>query len=85
MGYDLPASIGAAIADKSNKNSRIICFAGDGSLQMNVQELETISYNKLPIKIFIINNGGYALIKGTQEGFLNKNSLNFGQLKQQRL
>ena len=70
MGYSVAASVGAQFSDF---NKRVIAVIGDGSMQMNVQELETISYNKLPIKIFIINNEGYGLIKGTQEGFLNKN------------
>lgn len=65
MGYDLPASIGAAIA----KGSRVICLAGDGSLQMNVQELQTVVTNNLPIKIFVLNNGGYLSIRQTQNGF----------------
>ena len=70
MGYSVAASVGAQYA---KPNKRIIAIIGDGSFQMNVQELETISYNKLPVKIFIINNQGYGLIKGTQELFLKKN------------
>ncbi|MFA4934039.1 MAG: thiamine pyrophosphate-binding protein [Candidatus Omnitrophota bacterium] len=66
MGYDLPASIGACIG---NGNRDIICIAGDGSIQMNIQELQTIKYNKLPIKIFVLNNGGYSSIRQTQENF----------------
>lgn len=65
MGYDLPAAIGVAIA----KNGRTICLAGDGSLQMNVQELQTVVGYKLPIKIFVLNNGGYLSIRQTQTGF----------------
>lgn len=65
MGYDLPASIGAAVA----KGSRVICLAGDGSLQMNVQELQTVVTHHLPIKIFVLNNGGYLSIRQTQNGF----------------
>ena len=64
MGYDLPASIGACLAN--NKKSTI-CIAGDGSIMMNLQELQTISGNKLPIKIFILNNNGYASILQTQK------------------
>ena len=70
MGYSVAASIGAQYA---SKNKRVIAVIGDGSFAMNVQELETISYNKIPVKIFIINNQGYGLIKGTQELFLDKN------------
>jgi acetolactate synthase-1/2/3 large subunit len=69
MGYDLPASIGAAIADRKNFNSRVICFAGDGSLQMNIQELQTLATLKLNIKIFLINNNGYLSIKSTHQNF----------------
>lgn len=66
MGYDLPAAIGACIAsDKKN----IICIAGDGSLQMNIQELQTVYHHKLPIKIFVLNNDGYISMRQTQEIF----------------
>lgn len=65
MGYDLPASIGAAVA----RNARTICLAGDGSLQMNVQELETLVGYNLPVKLFVLNNGGYLSIRQTQTGF----------------
>lgn len=66
MGFDLPASIGACIAN--NKQS-IVCIAGDGSLMMNIQELQTIKHNNLPVKLFIINNDGYISIKQTQNNF----------------
>jgi len=66
MGYDLPASIGACLA---NNKKNTICVTGDGSIQMNIQELQTIVYNKLPIKIFLLNNNGYVSIKQTQESF----------------
>jgi acetolactate synthase-1/2/3 large subunit len=65
MGYDLPAAIGIAFA----KGSRVICLAGDGSIQMNIQELETVVSNNLPVKIFVLNNGGYLSIRQTQTGF----------------
>ena len=65
MGYDLLAAIGAAVA----RNRRTICLAGDGSLQMNVQELQTIVGYKLPVKVFVLNNGGYLSIRQTQTGF----------------
>jgi len=68
MGYSMPATIGAYLADKS-KN--IICTIGDGSMQMNIQELATISHFKLPVKIFVLNNKGYGLIKLTQDMWLN--------------
>jgi len=66
MGYDLPAAIGACLA---NYKKNTICVTGDGSVQMNIQELQTIVYNKLPIKIFLLNNNGYVSIKQTQESF----------------
>jgi acetolactate synthase-1/2/3 large subunit len=65
MGYDLPAAIGVAVA----KRGRTICLAGDGSLQMNVQELQTLVGYKLPVKLFVLNNGGYLSIRQTQTGF----------------
>jgi acetolactate synthase-1/2/3 large subunit len=65
MGYDLPAAIGVAVA----KGGRTICIAGDGSLQMNVQELQTLVGYKLPVKLFVLNNGGYLSIRQTQTGF----------------
>ena len=68
MGYSMPASIGAYLADPK-KN--VICTIGDGSLQMNIQELATIAHYKFPIKIIVLNNGGYALIKQTQDTWLN--------------
>ena len=67
MGYALPASIGASVV--KNK-SRIICIDGDGSIQINLQELHTIDKLKLPIKIFILNNDGYGIIKQFQELYL---------------
>ncbi|OGC92568.1 MAG: acetolactate synthase [candidate division Zixibacteria bacterium RBG_16_53_22] len=69
MGYDLPAAIGACVG---SGRSRIVCLAGDGSIQMNLQELQTIVHNKLPIKIFVINNNGYHSIRQTQENFFGR-------------
>ena len=66
MGYDLPASIGAAVA---REGKRVICLAGDGSLQLNVQELQTLAENKLPVKCFVLNNNGYLSIRASQKGF----------------
>ena len=70
MGYDLPAAIGACIA---NGTKDVVCVAGDGSIQMNLQELQTIVTNKLPIKLFVINNNGYHSIRMTQTNIFNKN------------
>lgn len=68
MGYALPASIGASL---SSNGRNVICLEGDGSIMMNIQELETIKHNKLPIKIFVINNNGYSSIRQTQRNFFN--------------
>ncbi|WP_461899092.1 thiamine pyrophosphate-binding protein [Roseburia intestinalis] len=66
MGYDLPAAIGACIASGEQD---MICITGEGSIQMNLQELQTIIHHRLPIKIFVINNGGYHSIRQTQKNF----------------
>ncbi|HVU83402.1 MAG TPA: thiamine pyrophosphate-dependent enzyme, partial [Puia sp.] len=66
MGYDLPASIGACFA---NGRKKIICLAGDGSIQMNFQELQTIIHHQLPIKIIYLNNNGYISQRQTQDSF----------------
>lgn len=65
MGYDLPAAIGAATAT----GQQIVLITGDGSIQMNLQELATMVHYQLPIKIFICNNGGYRAIVRTQKNF----------------
>lgn len=69
MGFDLPAAIGAAVALDSTPGARVICFAGDGSLQMNIQELATIALHRFPITIFVLANGGYLSIRSTQDNF----------------
>jgi acetolactate synthase-1/2/3 large subunit len=69
MGYDLPAAIGAAFADPTR---RVICVAGDGSIQMNIQELQTIVHHQLPVKIFVLNNSGYLSMRMTQAGFFGR-------------
>ena len=68
MGYGLPAAIGACFA---NGRKRVICFEGDGSIQMNIQELETVAYHRLPVKIFLFNNGGYLSVRTTQNNFFD--------------
>jgi len=65
MGYGLPAAIGAAFAC----DSEVICMEGDGSIQMNLQELQTLLTYRIPIKLFVYNNGGYLSIKTTQRSF----------------
>lgn len=66
MGYDLPAALGAAV---SNVNGRTVLITGDGSIQMNIQELQTLITYDLPLKIFILENEGYLAIKTTQATF----------------
>lgn len=66
MGYDLPAAIGAYMADHSQD---IILLTGDGSIQMNLQELQTIIHHRMAIKIFVINNNGYHSIRQSQQNF----------------
>ena len=68
MGYDLPASIGAAVAS----GQEIYLVTGDGGIQMNIQELQTVVYNNLPIKICIFNNGGYHSIEQTHTNFFGR-------------
>lgn len=75
MGYELPAAIGACIANNANP---VVCIAGDGSIMMNLQELQTIVTNKLPIKIILINNSGYQQIRITQTNLFNKNYVGIG-------
>jgi acetolactate synthase-1/2/3 large subunit len=69
MGYDLPAALGAATA---NKEVMTLCFAGDGSLMMNIQELQTLHSSNLNIKLIILDNGGYLSIKQTQSNFFGR-------------
>ena len=76
MGYDLPGAIGACFA---NDRKRVICLAGDGSIQMNLQELQTIRTHHLPIKIFVLNNRGYHSIRQTQQNFFPDNVVGCGE------
>jgi acetolactate synthase-1/2/3 large subunit len=69
MGYGLPAAIGACVAAGGRQ---VICLEGDGSIMMNLQELQTIKHNNLSVKIFIINNNGYISIKQTQRNFFGR-------------
>ena len=81
MGYDLPAAVGAACAVKQwdEKYCKdIICIAGDGSIQMNLQELQTIVTNRLPIKTIVINNEGYHQIRLTQTNLFEKKYVGIG-------
>ncbi|MFH1472029.1 MAG: thiamine pyrophosphate-binding protein [Nanoarchaeota archaeon] len=69
MGKGLPMAIGACIA---NNKKPVICMEGDGSIMMNIHELQTMIYHKLPLKIFIFNNGGYYSIRNTHNKFFGK-------------
>jgi acetolactate synthase-1/2/3 large subunit len=75
MGYDLPAAIGASIAMGRKK---VICLAGDGSLMMNLQELQTVVGYDLPIKVIVINNNGYHSIRQTQAAYFSDNMFGIG-------
>jgi acetolactate synthase-1/2/3 large subunit len=75
MGYDLPAAIGAAV---SGKAKRVICLAGDGSIMMNLQELQTIIGNRLPVLVFLLNNQGYLSIRMTQSAYFADNRFGTG-------
>lgn len=75
MGFELPASIGAFLASSKT----IVCIAGDGSIMMNLQELETIVGNKFDIKIFLLNNEGYHSIRQTQNNYFKGNLIGCGK------
>ncbi|WP_376961366.1 thiamine pyrophosphate-binding protein [Azospirillum sp. A26] len=66
MGYTLPAAIGAAFA---GRDRRVLAITGDGSLQMNVQELQTLFHHQLSVKLFVLNNAGYLSIRSTQQKY----------------
>ncbi len=74
MGWDLPAAVGAAVAS----GRRVVCIAGDGSLQMNLQELSTLGAYRLPVKLFVLNNEGYHSIRQTQQSFFPGNVVGCG-------
>ena len=75
MGYDLPAAIGAVVSNEAKENGikggKTVLVTGDGSLQMNIQELQTLMTYKMPLKIFVLENEGYLAIKTTQKSFFN--------------
>ena len=68
MGYGLPAAIGAWY---QSNGRNVICLEGDGSIMMNIQELQTVVFNQIPLKLFVINNSGYSSIRQTQRNFFN--------------
>jgi acetolactate synthase I/II/III large subunit len=67
MGFAIPAAIGAALAS----GRRVVCVDGDGSFQLNIQELDTVRRLSLPIKFYYLNNGGYRSIRMTQDSYFN--------------
>jgi|TARA_R110002153_G_scaffold216637_1_gene369144 acetolactate synthase-1/2/3 large subunit len=71
MGHGLPCVIGAACV----KNSKWVCIEGDGSLHLNVHELQTLKHYNLPVKLILFNNNGYSSIKLSQEAFFNGNKV----------
>ena len=75
MGFDLPATVGACIG--ANRR-RVICVTGDGSVMLNLQELQTIRGYNLPVKIFLLNNNGYHSIRQTQRNFFPGNDVGSG-------
>jgi len=76
MGYDLPGAIGAAYAQDPCK--RVVCLAGDGSIMMNLQELQTLAGQRLPVKTFVLVNQGYHSIRQTQQAFFKDNVIGCG-------
>ena len=70
MGYGLPAALGAAVA--ATAGERVICLDGDGSVMMNVQELQTIAHHRLPIVLVVVNNNGYVSIQQTQRNYFGR-------------
>lgn len=85
MGFGLPAAIGAALANPGNK---VLCFSGDGSLMMNIQEMATASENQLDVKIILMNNDALGLVHQQQSLFYKQGvfaatypgSINFMQI-----
>ena len=75
MGYGFPAAIGVAEAFKGR---RVICIDGDGSFQMNIQEMQTVAFNQYDLKVIYINNNGYSSIKQTQTNLFNKQFVGIG-------
>lgn len=74
MGYDLPAAIGAYFGAMASRGiqRRVICLAGDGSIMLNLQELQTVAHYQLPIRILILNNQGYLSIRTSQNNFFKR-------------
>jgi acetolactate synthase-1/2/3 large subunit len=75
MGYDVPAAIGAAVGLGGEP---VICIAGDGSIMMNLQDLETIRTRRLPVRVFLLDNRGYHSIRQTQQAYFPGNEVGCG-------
>jgi acetolactate synthase-1/2/3 large subunit len=69
MGFGLPGAIGACVG---NERKKTICITGDGGLQMNIQELQTLAHFQLPVILFVLNNQGYLTIKATQQNHFGR-------------
>lgn len=76
MGFCLPGAIGVCIASEKKP---VVCVTGEGSLQMNIQELQTIIHNRLPVKLFVINNQGYHSIRQTQQTYFGEPLVGVGE------
>ena len=74
MGYDLPAAIGACVA---SGRGPVVCLAGDGSLMMNLQELQTLRHHRFPILLVVYNNNGYHSIRQTQTAYFPDSPVGF--------
>jgi len=72
MGYSLPAAIGISVA---TDKKRVLALTGDGSFQQNIQELQTVVEYELPIKLFVLNNGGYESIRTSQKNYFENRFL----------
>jgi acetolactate synthase-1/2/3 large subunit len=75
MGFAIPASIGVCLATGGR---RIVCVDGDGGFQLNIQELATVAHLQLPIKFFVLDNGGYASIRATQKNYFGGPNIGCG-------
>ena len=71
MGYGFPAALGSAVA-LSGSSRQIVCLDGDGSMMMNLQEMQTVVTNKLPVKLFMYNNNEYCSIRQTHDNFFHE-------------
>lgn len=72
MGYGLPGAIGACFAGEGRQT---ICLTGDGGMMFNLQELQTITHHKLPVKIFVFSNNGYLTMQATQNNFFKREAI----------